>query len=255
MNISIIILIKNNEGQIEKCIKSCLWADEIILVDTGSTDETVKIAKNISSKVRVVKAEKESFDVWRNLGAKEARGKWIFYVDSDEVISTKLRRDIQSLIIGHKPSAIAYRMPRKNYYFGRRVKWGGSWPDYVTRLYRKDKFVKWKGIIHESPFYKGKLGTLKNPLIHHTHRTMSECLEKSKKWTKKEAELFYKAGHSNVTWWRVIKAGILEFLKRYIKLQGFRDGFVGLVEAYVQGINKFMIYVYLWELEHENRNV
>lgn len=255
MSLSIIILIKNNQDQIRDCLKTVLWADEVMLVDTGSTDNTIKIAKKMVSDVRVIKTEGGSFDAWRNLGRKSAKGEWVFYVDSDERVTKKLKKEIQSLIINHQSSAIAFRIPRKNYYFGRRVKYGGSWPDYVTRLFKKDKLIKWTGIIHESPKFKGKLGTFKNPLIHKTHKSMSKCLKKSIEWTKKEAELFYKAGHPRVTWWRVLKVGTCEFLKRAVFLQGFRDGTVGIVEALVQSYNRMMVYIYLWEMQYENRNV
>jgi glycosyltransferase involved in cell wall biosynthesis len=249
MKLSIIILAKNDQNMIRDCLKSVAWADEIIIIDTGSTDKTISIVKKILPDIKIIKADSGSFDYWRNLGKEKAQGDWIFYLDTDERVTKELKQEIKNATSKEKYSV--YRMPRENYYFGKRVKYGGSWPDYVTRLFKKDKLIKWKGIIHESPIFNGNLGTLKNPLIHKTHRTMSGCLQKSIEWTKKEAQLFYQANHPPVTWWRVVKVSFVEFFKRAIVLQGFRDGTVGIIEALVQAINRFMVYVYLWEIQNQ----
>jgi hypothetical protein len=270
MKLSIIILIKNDQDVIKDCLASVDWSNEIIIIDTGSIDNTINIIKNISSKAKILKTSKGSFDYWRNLGKEKAGNDWLFYVDSDERVSESLQKEIKSItsksnVNGQmspgergRPldeNVVAYRMPRENYYFGKRVKYGGAWPDYVTRLFKKDKLIEWKGIIHESPSFDGKLGTLKNPLIHKTHRTMSDCLQKSIVWTKKEAKLFFQANHPPVTWWRVLKVSFVEFFRRAIILQGFRDGTVGIIEALVQAINRFMVYVYLWEMQNKSKNL
>lgn len=251
MKLSIIIIAKNEEEMIKDCLKSAAWADEVILVDTGSIDRTLEIAKEILPKVKIIKTKKGSFSDWRNLGFKKSQGDWVLYLDADERVSSK-----RSVLAACKDGPFcAFRIPRENYYFGKRVKYGGSWPDYATRLFKRKSFTGWKGIIHESPKFKGKLGTLKNPLIHLTHRNIGSCLEKGLKWTRLEARLFYKAKHPPVTWWRLLKVAGQEFFKRAILLQGFKDGFVGIVEAMVQAINRLMVYIQLWEMQQKTLNI
>ena len=264
MKLSIIIIAKNEEKMIRDCLKSVSWADEVVLVDTGSTDRTLEISKKTLSNVKIIKTKKGSFFEWRNLGFKKSSGDWVLYVDADERVTKALREEILSAV--KTPPSVApqdagtprtverissYRIPRGNYYFGKRVKHGGSWPDYVTRLFKRKDFAGWKGIIHESPKFKGEPGTLKNPLIHFAHRNIGSCLEKGLKWTRLEAKLFYKAKHPPITWWRLLKVAGQEFFKRVVLLQGFRDGLVGIIEAGVQVINRLMVYIQLWEIQQK----
>jgi glycosyltransferase involved in cell wall biosynthesis len=254
MKLSVIIIVKDEEEIIKDCLKSAAWADEIVLVDTGSIDKTLEIAKSASltrgdqgwrTKVKIYKTKTGSFSDWRNLGFKKSSGDWILYIDADERIPPELRDEIKNI----EKTFSAFRIPRKNYYFGKRVKYGGSWPDYVTRLFKRKNFISWEGIIHESPKFKGDLGTFKNPLIHLTHRDLSSSLEKSREWTFLEAKLFYQSNHPSVTWWRVLKTAFQEFLRRAVFLKGYKDGFVGIAEAYVQAINRMMVYIFLWEMQ------
>jgi len=249
--ISVIIIAKNEEEMIKDCLESVDWAEEIILVDTGSKDKTLAEAQKICPKIKIVKTDKGSFSDWRNLGFKKAKENWILYLDADERVSVGLKKEILSIVGNQRSAVSALQISRKNFYFDKQVKYGGSWPDYVIRLFKRKNFVSWQGIIHESPQFKGKLGTLKNPFIHFTHRNLTSSLDKSSKWTYLEAKLFYKAHHPPVTWWRLIKVGLQEFFKRCFWLGGYKDGFVGIVEAYVQAINRVMVYVYLWEMQQK----
>jgi len=243
---------------LKDCLKSIKnLADEIIVIDSGSKDKTKQIAKKFGAKVYQKKLD--SFAKQRNFGLKRAKGDWVLYLDADERISSALAGEIQSQI-SNLPAGkqglksqmyTAFRIPRKNYFFGKHVKHGGYWPDHVTRLFKRKALTGWQGKIHESPKFKGALGSLKNALIHLSHRNVSEGLAKSIRWTKMEAELFYKKGHPPVVWWRLFRVFTTEFFKRYIKLQGFRDGVVGFFEAWMQGFNRILVYVYLWEMQQK----
>lgn len=258
MTLSVIVLTHNDEDKIKKCLESVKWADEIVVVDSSSTGKTIEISKKYTSKI--FRKKFTSFADQRNFALGKTKGEWVLYVDSDERIGRELRKEIEDMICGRdgdrerrteleKNKNTAYRMPRKNYFYGKRVKHGGYWPDYVTRLFKKDFFKNWQGKIHESPKYKGRLGTFKNPLIHLAHRNISEGLIKSSRWTKMEAELFYKSGHPKVTIFHLIKVIVWEFCFRYFKKQGFKDGFVGFVEAFIQALNRFFVYVQIWEMQ------
>jgi len=264
MKLSAIILTLNEEKMIKDCLKSVKGlADEIIVVDSGSMDKTRQIAKKLGAKVYQKKLD--SFAKQRNFGLKKAKGDWVLYLDADERISAVLREEIknqiskskntnQKLKINKKKEIVAFYIARKNYFFGKHVKHGGYSPDYVTRLFKRKALIGWQGQIHESPKFKGKLGVLKNPIIHLSHRSVSEGLAKSIRWTKMEAELFYKNGHPPVAWWRLFRVFATEFFKRYLGLQGFRDGLVGFFEAWIQGFNRILVYVYLWEMQNKTKN-
>lgn len=237
MKISAIVLIGGNYDKklLEKCLDFLSWMDEIIKVET----------KDI----------KGSFADWRNYGAKKAQGDWLFYVDSDEQVSDNLRIEILKLIGNWKDASSsmlkngnsAYAIPRKNILLGHVMRYGGWWPDYVVRLIRKDSFIKWEGELHEQPKIKGDIGKLKNPLIHNSHRSLTEMVEKTNEWSEIEAKLLFKSGHPKMNIARFISAGAREFWYRGIKKLGFLDGTIGVIEVFYQTYSRLITYAKLWE--------
>ena len=126
--VSAIVIAKNAQELIQDCLDSLAWVNEIVLVDTGSTDKTNEIASRYGAKI--VKAEKKDFSYWRNLGAEKSQGDWLLYVDTDERVNPELRKEILATI--KQPSTLsAYAIPRKNILLGHPMRWGGWWPDYV----------------------------------------------------------------------------------------------------------------------------
>lgn len=227
--ISAIILIGGNYDKklLEKCLDSVEWADEIIKVETDK----------ISG----------SFSEWRNYGAKQAKGDWLFYVDSDEEVTGELREEILKNTFEGKYSA--YAIPRKNILLGKEMKHGGWWPDYVLRLIKKDALIKWEGELHEQPKVKGDVGKLKNPLIHNSHRSLTEMVEKTNRWSEIEAKLLFKSGHPKINIFRFISAGAREFWYRGIVKLGFLDGTIGVIEVFYQTYSRLITYAKLWELQ------
>lgn len=249
-NISAIVITKNEEEKIGECLESLFWVDEVLVVDTGSDDKTIQIA--IKKKAIVVSFAKGGFSDWRNLGAKEAKGDWILYVDADERVTPLLRKEILKVI--KNPTDIAlYAIPRRNIILGEEMKHGGWWPDYVKRLMKKDAFVKWEGDLHENPVVEGKLGHLKNPLVHIKHAKLSEMVEKTNKWSEIEAKLLLKSGHPKMAGWRFFRIMATELWYRLIKLKGFLDGTEGVVYAIYQMWSKFITYGKLWEMQLEKK--
>jgi len=247
MKLSVVIIAKDEEKMIEDCLESVKWADEIILVDSGSTDRTVTIAEKFGAKIISVPGEKLEFSHWRNQGLKAAKGKWILYLDADERITPELKKEIKGII--KKGEGAAFAIPRRNFYLGKEVRFGGAWPDYVKRFFKKDKLKKWEGRLHEEPVYEGKLKHLKEPMIHLTHRDLSSMVEKTRGWSKIEADLLYQAKHPPVTWWRILRIMLGEFWLRGIKQQGWRDGTVGWIEIVFQMFSRFITYARLWEMQ------
>lgn len=253
--LAIIIIAGNESAMITDCLKSALFADQIILVAANSSDDTVSKASLIYPKIKVIKVNDEygrHFAKWRNLGLKAANTQWIFYLDADERISPDLKKEI--LITIHSPAYNFYVNPRQNYYLNLPVRFGGSYPDYVKRLYNRSKLTSWTGILHEEPNIEGDYGYLKSPLLHFTHRDLASMLQKSLIWTDMEAKALYKANHPPIVWWRIIRMMLTTFVNRLIKQQMWRDGTVGWISVIFETFDTFMIYSRLWELQQKGDN-
>ena len=248
--ISIITIARDEEQMIADCLKSARQlADELILLDTGSTDKTIEIAKKHGAKIILAENKERDFAVWHNQGLKEASGEWLFKLDADERITPELKEEIQKVVKNGQFNA--YAVPRQNILLGKPMRFGGWYPDYQIRLFKKDKLVKWEGKLHERPVFKGELGYLKKPMIHITHRDLSSMVKKTNDWTEIEARLLLEANHPLVVWWRILRVMLSEFNWRFIKQQAWRDGAVGWIEGLFQVFNKFLIYAKLWELQKQ----
>lgn len=250
--VSAIILTKNCENLIEECLESIKWIDEIVVVDDHSTDTTVDIVKKHKD-VTVVEGEGD-FSRKRNLGAKNANGEWLFYIDADERVTPLLKKEIEKTIEKKDAKYSAYAIPRRNILLGHEMHYGGWWPDYVLRLIKKEKLVTWEGKLHEQPKIRGKVGKLKNPLTHITHRSLSEMVAKTNEWSNIEARLLYKSGHPKMAWWRFISVAFREFWYRGVKKMGFLDGTVGVIEIIYQMYSRMITYAKLWELQKKDES-
>lgn len=228
--ISAIILVGGkyqDKKLLKKCLDSVSWCDEVINVDT--------------SKI------KGGFAEWRNQGAQKARGNWLLYLDTDEEVTNELKNVILKAINSDEFSA--YAIPRKNIFLGHEMKWGGWSPDYVLRLIKKDKLLGWRGELHEQPKINGEISHLSIPIVHRSHRNLTEMVDKTNDWSEIEAKLLYKSKHPPMNIFRFFTAGFREFFKRgFIKL-GFLDGIVGIVEIYFQTFSRLVTYSKLWEMQ------
>jgi glycosyltransferase involved in cell wall biosynthesis len=229
IKISAIILIGGNYEKklLEKCLDSVSWCDEVVKVETDGLNG--------------------SFADWRNLGAKKARYEWLLYIDSDEEVTQELKK----IIIQNVESAefSAYAIPRRNIFLGHAMRWGGWSPDFVVRLIRKDKLKGWFGELHEQPVVTGTICHLKEHLIHNSHRSLSEMVEKTNKWSEIEAKLLYDSDHPNMNIFRFFSAGFREFWHRGIVKLGFLDGTTGVIEIIYQTFSRLITYSKLWELQ------
>jgi glycosyltransferase involved in cell wall biosynthesis len=248
MNLSVVIITKNNQTVIESCLKSISQLKEVIIIDDHSTDDTLKIAKKYTDKIFPNKLK--SFPAQRNFGATKVTSDWFIFLDADERLTKENLNEI-STIIKNTPH-VAFRFKRQNYFSGIKIRHGGFWPDYQTRLFKRLNFKGIKGATHEQYLFDGSLGTLSVPVPHFPDRSIALGLTKSLIWTPTEAQALFESHHPRITWWRIIKVMIFEFCYRYFKTQGFRDGYVGFSEAIIQSINKFFIYQQVWELQNQS---
>lgn len=244
MKISAIIITRNEEARMAKCLSSLAWADEIIVVDSGSTDTTREIAK-VNGATVISAGEIHDFAGLRNIGKEKAHGEWLLYIDADEVVTPQLAKEIQN--VTRPPDS--YAIYRKNFYLGQ------PWPfeEKILRLFHTSALKEWYGELHESPRVKGEAGTLHAPLLHDTHRTLSEMVAKTNEWSEAEAKLRFDAGHPPIVWWRLIRVMLTAFFDSFIKQGGWRAGAVGWIESIYQAFSIFITYAKLWELQQSNK--
>ncbi len=242
MKLSAIVIARNEEARIVQCLSSLAWADEIVVIDNGSTDNTREIAKKQGAIV-VSLGDVRDFAKLRNIGKEKARGEWLLYVDADEVVTPELAKEIQK--VTHPP--VVYAIHRKNFYLGH------PWPfeEKIFRLFHTSALQEWYGVLHESPRVVGETGELCAPLLHYTHRTLEEMVVKTNEWSEAEAKLRFDAGHPPVVWWRFLRVMLTAFFDFFIKQGGWRAGVVGWIESMYQAFSIFITYAKLWELQRK----
>lgn len=242
--ISAIIIAKDEELMIADCLDSVSFCDEIVLIDNGSTDNTCEIAKRMGAKV--YKYVTKNFSTMRNFGLEKANEDWILYIDADERITSELRQKIKRIIEINDHDLSAYKINRKNFYFGQY-----EWPyiEKLERLFKRNKLKKWYGELHESPIINGQIGEIDGYLLHYTHRNLSLMLKKTIEWSKIEAELRFRTNHPKMAWWRFPRVMMTAFLNSYVKQKGWKIGVVGLIESTYQSFSAFITYARLWELQ------
>lgn len=246
-SITAIIIAKNEAAMIINCINTLSWCDEILVIDSASSDDTAKLAENAG--VRVVGFSHRSMAKTRNEALKKIKTEWAIYVDADERVTPVLAREIMVQL--ETSTAVALSMLRQNIHYGKLMKHGGWEKDRVIRVFNKNKFQEWYGDIHESPRFDGQEIKLNSPLIHLTHRDTLDGLNKTISWTPIEADLLAKAKVKPVKVTTILRKGMMEFLRRGVFKQGRKDGVEGWIEAIVQGINRMLVYIQLWERQRQ----
>lgn len=248
IKISAIIISYNAEHIIEDCIQSLRFCDEVIVVDSGSTDKTREKAKALGA--ILVKTEQGDFAKQRNEGMSHARGEWILYVDTDERVSPDLAKELQQA--AEEQKFTAYKIKRKNFYLG-----NNEWPriEQLERFFQKKYLKGWHGKLHETAIVEGEIGILDGYLYHYTHKTLEEMLTKTISWSQVEAQLRIDAKHPPVVWWRLIRVMATGFLNSYIAQGGWRVGTAGLVESIYQAYSMLITYVRLWEMQHNYERI
>lgn len=228
MSLSVIIIAKNEQAVIRRCLTSVAWADEIVVVDSDSSDNTAEICRQLGAKVH-------TFPDWPGFGPQKnralglANGDWILSLDADEEVSTALRAEIDAAI-AHPGEHVAFRMPRLSSYCGRSMRHSGWWPDYITRLFKHNKARFSDDLVHERLLVDGAVGTLSQPLLHEAFTSAEEVLEKINRYSTASADILHRKGKtSSLT--NALLHGLWAFLRTYILRAGFLDGREGLMLA------------------------
>jgi len=246
-SITAIIIARNEEAMLANCLKTVAWCDDIIVIDNGSHDATVEIAQEYNA--QIIHFSSQSFAALREAALAYVKTNWLFYLDADERVTPDLAKELQVKIeVG---VADAFCFHRKNFFFGQAFEFTGTQKDWVTRVFLKSKLLGWHGSIHESPLFEGKTERLVHPLWHFTHRTTQDGLYKSADWTHREAQLLYKAAIPTVGFSVIVRKTVAEFFKKAIRDGGYRDGTAGLIESLIQGFNRALVYIQVWELQRQ----
>jgi len=248
--ISVIVLTKNEERNIVDCLESLSWCDEIIIVDDNSEDRTLEVAKKIGAKVFTRNLDND-FSKQRNFGLEKANGDWVLFVDADERVSEALALEIKNLIRSTGSGQISnkyngFYIKRRDFMWGKELRYGETGSIWLMRLARKDS-GRWIGKVHEEWKIEGKVGRLKNEIIHYPHQSISEFLKEINFYTDLRAkELFEKGLRSNFI--SILIYPFAKFLSNYFLKLGFLDSIQGLVFASMMSFHSFLVRGKLWYL-------
>ena len=226
MSLSVIIITKNEAHAIAKCLESVSWADEIIVLDSGSTDETVSICESYGA--RVQNADWPGFGIQKNRALALASCDWVLSLDADESVTPELRTEIL-VTIAHG-TAEAYSFPRSSSYCGRYMRHSGWWPDRVTRLFRRDRARFSEDLVHEKLLVDGNTAELASPLIHDAFSNLEEVLEKIDRYSTAGALKMAENGKKSSLSKAILHGG-WTFFRTYFLKAGFMDGREGFMLA------------------------
>lgn len=240
--ISAVILTGNEEENIRECLKSVSWCDEILVIDDESTDKTVLIAEEFGTKV-IKHPLNDDFGQQRNFGLSQAKGDWILFVDADERVSGELRDEIKEKILLSNINGFYLR--RIDFFMGRWLKHGEISNIKLLRLGRKNA-GKWERTVDEVWKIGGNIETLKNPLLHYSHSSLTQFLENINRRSTMNAEYLFKTGKKiNLFEWLKPK---FKFIQNFFFKLGFLDGTAGFVFAVLMSLHSFSVRVKLYLL-------
>jgi len=243
--LSVVMIVRNEAANLRACLDSARWADEIVIVDGGSDDDTVAIANEYTDKV-FIERDWKGYGIQRQRAQARASGDWIFMLDADERITPELKAAISRIVMADDRSAV-YAVPRLSFCFGRFIRHSGWYPDYVTRLYPRDRARYDGAIVHEKvQADRGmKVERLRGDLLHYTYRDLEHYLVKSAGYAAAWASARAAAGR-RASLAQGIFHGIACFVRMYLLRAGFLDGRAGLLLALLSSHSTFAKYADLW---------
>lgn len=246
--LSAVLITLNAARELEACLASLAFADEIVLVDSGSTDGTLELAQRAGA--RIIQQTWLGFGPQKQFAVQQARHDWVLCVDADERISQPLRQQIESVL--QAPSQQVYRMARANRFLGRYLYHGEGYPDWSVRLFDR-RVAGWSDdAVHEKVLTGETVGTLAGDLLHHSAEDLDEYMRKQNRYTSLQAEALCLRG-KRIGWQHIVLSPLLRFIKFYFIRRGFMDGLPGLVHVSIGCFNSFMKYAKAYALQQEHK--
>lgn len=250
--LAVLILTKNEEDNIVDCIRSASIADEIVVIDSGSTDRTKELAEGLGAKVVLHPMTEEGFAGQRNFALTQTTAEWVFYLDADERVIKEAILGIQAIVKDNNPAV--YQVERKNVVFGQMMHYGGHRPDYPARLFPRTG-IQWTGKVHEGVKSDLQRKTLQNILLHYTYQTWSQYFSKFNRYTSLAAQAMFERGKS-VSRVDALGHATFTFFRDYFLKAGFLDGFMGLamsVMATGYTFTKYLKLINLYRLQNRRK--
>ncbi len=242
--LSVIIITYNEQDNIESCLRSVQWADEIVVMDSYSQDETMAICRRFTDKCH--QAQWLGFGAMKNAALDRATGDWVLSVDADERVSPQLAQEIIEAI-KDCGDVVAYRVPRRALFLGRWIRHCGWYPGHVLRLFRRDAGRFQEKKVHEAVQVQGATGLLKNHLWHYTDWNLAHYFRKFDRYTTLAAQDLFEMGRRTRLGDLIFRPPVL-FVKMYLLKAGFLDGIPGLILSGLSAAYVFTKYAKLWEL-------
>ncbi|NIM03272.1 glycosyltransferase [bacterium] len=246
--LSVIIITYNEEENIKHCLESVQWSDEIVIIDSFSSDKTVEIAREFTPKV--FQNDWTNFSQQKNLALGKATSEWVLNIDADERVTPELKEEILTVLNSQPQSFNGYYIARRNHYLGKWIRHCGWYPDYKLRLFRRGKGKFNERTVHESVLVEGRKGYLKSCLHHYSYKNLSDHLNKINKFTSLAAEEMFKNGKRGRVFDLIFRPHI-KFIKMYLIKRGYLDGTYGLIVSIIGSFYVFMKYLKLWQFSKE----
>lgn len=242
--LSVTIITLNEEKKIRDALESVKWADEIVVIDSGSSDRTMEICREYTDKV--FHNPWPGFVAQKNFATEKASHRWILSIDADERVTPELKEEIMALM--KAPGASAYALPRKVFYLGRWIYNSGWYPDYKTRLFDRER-CRWEGAqVHETVKAEGEVLRMKSDLIHYTFDDIEDHIKTMNSYTTLAAKEYTKKRQISRT--DLAFRPIFTFFKSYIVKKGFKDGMPGFIISAAAACHVFLKYAKTWELKN-----
>ncbi len=245
MSVAAVVITKNEERNIEACLASLRWADEIVVVDAESTDRTTELARRVTPHVFV--RPWPGYGPQKNFAMDRATAEWILVVDADERVPEPLQREMCALLSqGVSADVGGYEIPRRNYFYGRWIRGGGIYPDHQLRLFRRAAGRYDDVLLHERLQLAGRVERLREPFDHFSMPTIRDHVRKMMRYTTLGAQEKLKH-RSTVGWTEQAANHVGTVLKTYLLRGGWRDGLHGVIVALFAGMHTFVKYAKAWE--------
>ncbi|MDP2097301.1 MAG: glycosyltransferase family 2 protein [Methylobacter sp.] len=243
--LSVVIVTKNEARNIEDCLKSAAWADEVIVLDSGSSDDTVKLA--VAAGARVIETDWPGYGPQQNRGIDAASYEWVYSLDADERITPQLAAEIRHAIEGNAFNV--FDVPRSSLFVNRFMRHSGWWPDRTRRLFRKGRARFTEHKIHANLATQDPVGHLKEAMTHYSFFDYHSVVEKMNRYSSGSAEDLNAAGKRG-SLAAAIGHGLWTFIRTYFIKAGFLDGQPGLILAIANAEGTYYKYLKLWELQN-----
>ena len=242
--ITVSIITKNEELNIERCLKSVNWADEIIITDSGSTDRTLEICQSYHCKI--IMTEWLGFGLTKQIGVNTAANDWVLSIDADEEVTSELKNKILELTQSTKFHA--FNIKRVSYYLNKRIKYSGWQTDYPLRLFNKQYGNFNSASVHESVVMNNKnTSTIQAILYHYPFQSIDTHISKINLYTELGAQKLFEKGRKTTIIYAIF-SGIIKFLKMYVIKKGFMDGKEGFILAILSAFYSTLKYLKLWSM-------